>query len=77
MSRDDDKNPEGVSLGRLVAAERNAQAALGRAEAAENLAASHGKRVEALERQLLDLRNQLATIRSMQLSTLGSGPTSR
>lgn len=69
-------NEPGLTLGRLVAAERNALAAI---EAVKNLMEKtngYTSRIQRLETENLDLKRELNVLRAMMYGNRGGGPTS-
>jgi hypothetical protein len=66
----------GMNLGRLVAAERNALAAIETAKQAKNSTSEHEQKIARLESDNAAMKNDLVSLRGLVLALKGSGPTS-
>lgn len=69
-------NEPGLTLGRLVAAERNALAAI---ESVKNVNARTGdyaERLQRLEQQVIDLVRENNILKARMYGAVGGGPTS-
>ena len=70
-------NEPSNTLGRLIAAERNALAALEQAQQAIKLAGSLDGRVQAKEQKIAQLEQHIASLNGRLAAMMGSGATQR
>jgi len=68
-------NESGLNLGRLVAAERNASAAIQIGQANEKTQAKTKLLIERQEKKIAQLEKEITNLRQMIVRQMGNGPT--